>query len=539
MRVADLKIWVRLTFAIWLMLVLAWTSMIAWESRTARDTAIRQAEEFSLSMHEATLAGLTGMMITGTVAQRDVFLDQIRQLSVIRDLKVVRGENVNKQFGPGNAKDTAQPDAEEQKVAKEGREFVAVESDDKGEYLRVVRPIIGRHNYLGKDCLTCHQVPENSVLGLVSMKITLDQVNTAVAAQRIKSMIAAIVISIPLLLFIWIFIRNVVTRPLERMVASLRDISSGEGDLTQRLPVRGRDEIGQASLVFNEMMAKFSDLVRHVSDSATMVSSSAQALVGGAKQVASSSNRQHDMSDQAADAVENVVSSIADIAHSTEQVHQQSRESERRSAEGTRSLTKLISDVGIIEGTVKQIAETVSEFVTSMASIAGMTQEVREIADHTNLLALNAAIEAARAGEQGRGFAVVADEVRKLAEKSAASASEIDSVTHALTERSEKVRNFISAGLSHIASSQQSMASVADVLSTAASSVTQVGHGLDDIAAATEEQRRVFTEVAKTIEAIAAMARENNLASDETAAAAQSLSELAGKLQSAVGRFKT
>ena len=100
-RLADTPIWLRLTAAIWLMLVIAWGSMIAWETRVTRDMAIDQAKDFAATVNEMTLAGLTGMMITGTVAQRDVFLDQIKELSVVRDLKVIRGEEVSKVFGPG------------------------------------------------------------------------------------------------------------------------------------------------------------------------------------------------------------------------------------------------------------------------------------------------------------------------------------------------------------------------------------------------------------------------------------------------------
>src|SRR5690242_5840287 len=100
-RIADLKIWVRLTVAIWFMLVIAWSGMILWQSRVNHDAAIDQAQQFAATMHETTLAGLTGMMITGTVGQREVFLDQIKQLSIIRDVRVVRGEAVTKQFGPG------------------------------------------------------------------------------------------------------------------------------------------------------------------------------------------------------------------------------------------------------------------------------------------------------------------------------------------------------------------------------------------------------------------------------------------------------
>ncbi len=99
-RIADLKIWVRLTAAIWFMLIAVWTGMIVWESEVNRETAIGQAKDFAGSIHEMTMAGLTGMMITGTVGQREVFLDQIKQLSVIKDLHVVRGEAVSKIFGP-------------------------------------------------------------------------------------------------------------------------------------------------------------------------------------------------------------------------------------------------------------------------------------------------------------------------------------------------------------------------------------------------------------------------------------------------------
>jgi methyl-accepting chemotaxis protein len=538
-KIADLKIWVKLTLAIWLMLVIFWTGLIFWESHVNRETAIEQAKSFSQSMHESTLAGLTGMMLTGTIGQRDIFLDQIKQLSIIRDLSVIRGPAVTKLFGPGSAKDSQPKDSVEERVLATGEEFSAVQSDAQGEFLRVVRAAKASKNYLGKDCIMCHQVPEGTVLGAVSMKISLNQVNDAVGAQRLKSLLAAMLLSVPLLTFIYLFIRNVVTMPIDKMVSGLRNIARGEGDLTQRLEVRGNDEIGAAATAFNDMMAKMGVLVRHVSDSAGEVSAAARELVASADQVAGSSHRQNETSTLAASSVDQMVSAITSIAHSTEEVHEQSRDSLRRSQEGNVSLSRLIGEITVVESTVREIADSVREFVDSTVAITNMTREVKDIADQTNLLALNAAIEAARAGEQGRGFAVVADEVRKLAEKSAGSASEIDAITRALSQKSDAVQRSIQSGLDHLASSQNSMEAVAEVLGEASGSVSRVGLGLDAIANATEEQRRVSGEVAGNIESIASMARENNDAIEQTATSAQKLDRLAANLQETVGRFKT
>ena len=536
-RIADLKIWVRLTAAIWVVLALIWAGAIVWTTQVNRDTAIRQAKDFSQSIHEMTMAGLTGMMITGTIGQREVFLDQIKQLSIIKDLHVARSEAVAKLYGP-DTKSSRELDSLEKQVMTSGTPYMALETANGSSFLHVINPTKAAKNYLGKDCVLCHQVPENTVLGVVSMKVSLDSVESEVSAFRLKIAGVALGALGALLVIIYLLTRHFVTVPLDELRKGLSDIARGEGDLTRRLPVKGKDEVGQSAAVFNEMMENFNQLVRQVRDAASQVSSRVSSLSDSADRVTQSSQQQNEKSELAATSVEQLVSSISSIAQSAEHVQHQSQESLSRATEGSRNLNVLLGEMNVVERAVKEMADSVNNFVHNTEAITLMTREVKDIAEQTNLLALNAAIEAARAGEQGRGFAVVADEVRKLAEKSSRSASEIDAITASLSAQSVSVRRSIEAGLTHLESSQAAVSSVSDILQATNGSVAEVGHGLDAIAAATDQQRRFSSDVEASIEAIAGMARENSGTVEQTAGAAHDLKRLADGLASLVGRFK-
>jgi methyl-accepting chemotaxis protein len=536
-RFADLKIWIRLTAAIWVVLALIWAGAIVWTTQVNRETAILQAQDFSKSIHEMTMAGLTGMMLTGTVGQREVFLDQIEQLSVIKDLIVARSDAVVKLYGP-DTKSKRPLDALEKEVMATGNPYMSVESANGSSFLHVINPTKASKNYLGKDCILCHQVPEGTVLGVVSMKVSLDSVEAQVSAFRLKIAGVAVAALGALLVLIYLITNHFVSKPLEAMRSGLADIARGEGDLTRRLPINGNDEVGQAAQVFNEMMENFNQLVRQVRDSASQVSARVAALSDSADRVTQSSHQQNEKSDQAASAVEQLVSSISSIAQSAEHVQHQSQESLARATEGSRNLNVLLGEMNVVEIAVKEMADSVNNFVKNTEAITQMTREVKDIAEQTNLLALNAAIEAARAGEQGRGFAVVADEVRKLAEKSSRSATEIDAITAQLSAQSVAVRRSIEAGMAHLESSQAAVHSVSNVLEATNGSVTEVGHGLDAIASATDQQRRFSGDVENSIEAIAGMARQNSGTVEQTAGAAHDLKRLAEGLAALVGRFK-
>ena len=312
---------------------------------------------------------------------------------------------------------------------------------------------------------------------------------------------------------------------------------SADGDLSIRAKVYGRDEIGQATMVFNGLIDSFANIIRQVLANTGSVSSTATQLSQSSLQIAQSSQAQSEASAATAAAVEQITVSINSVAANTEDLRKLAEKSMGQTQQGNQSVTAMIDEIQRVQDAVNKIAASVKEFVGSTQAIAGMTQQVKDIAEQTNLLAFNAAIEAARAGEQGRGFAVVADEVRKLAEKSAQAADEIDQVTSSLNGKSAYVETAVQAGLHSLHVTQERVGRVSAMLTEAGELVSQSSHGVNDIAASVNEQSLASTEIARNVEKIAQMTEENHAAVELNARDIVRMEQLARELQGAVSQF--
>jgi methyl-accepting chemotaxis protein len=332
-----------------------------------------------------------------------------------------------------------------------------------------------------------------------------------------------------------------IIRGIDRSVNELRGVMvkmSVDGNLGARAKVYGQDEIGQAATAFNGLIDGFANIIRQVLGHAGTVSGTTAQLAASSVQIAQGSQAQSEAAASTAATVEEITASINSVAGNTENVRKLAEASMQQTQQGNRSVTEMIGEIGHVQETVNQIAGSVKEFVDSTRAIAGMTQQVKEIADQTNLLALNAAIEAARAGEQGRGFAVVADEVRKLAEKSAQSANEIDRVTNSLNQKSTHVEEAVQAGLRSLQATQEHIERVSTVLTEAGESVSQSSQGVSDIAASLGEQGVASAEISRNVEKIAQMSEENHMALESNTQDIVRLEHLARELQDAVSKFR-
>ena len=358
------------------------------------------------------------------------------------------------------------------------------------------------------------------------------------AATTRNTLVALLVASLLVGCGVALAVANRIVGTVREVEAGMQKVSATQ-DLTLQIPARGKDELARMATSFNTMLTNFRAVLHQVHAGAESVASAAGQISGSADALYESASRQGESISGSSAATEELTVSIASVAANAQNVRNLSNQGMARTADGTRLVEELAREMRHIQEQVESIAASVRDFVDSTNTINGMTQQVKEIADQTNLLALNAAIEAARAGEQGRGFAVVADEVRKLAEKSTSSANQIEQVTGRIQNQSSLVSGAIQSGLTSIAASVAKAGEVDTAIGLARDDVAQADRGIHDISESVREQELASTEIAQAMEKIAQETEETGSASQLARQAAQDLNQLASQLLGAVSRFKT
>ncbi len=371
---------------------------------------------------------------------------------------------------------------------------------------------------------------------VVGSGIYIDDVDQVFWREATQEGLAAAVILLILAGVLYQIGRGIVgpVETLGRAMTSMRD----DHDLTIQARLTGRDEIARMAEAFNALVAGFRDIVAEISAGSAAVSGTAKRLVGEAEAIASASSAQTASAGSTAAAVEELGASVGSVAEQAEDVRAHARASLDRARHGNESLSELAGVLMHAEDTVREISGAIASFLENTHKISSLTQQVRDIAEQTNLLALNAAIEAARAGEQGRGFAVVADEVRKLAEKSAGAASEIDAVTVAVEKHSLAVQTAVEEGTRSLQASESHLEGLATVLAEATQAVDQTESGVNHITESVAEQRVATESIGSDVERVAQMAEQNHQAVDRLFEETRELTRLSGQLQARIDRFR-
>ena len=301
-----------------------------------------------------------------------------------------------------------------------------------------------------------------------------------------------------------------ITAALGQTVTALKDIAEGDGDLTRRLKVEGKDEIAQLATAFNKFADKIHALVGKIKHTATSINTATTEIAAGNIDLSQRTEEQASSLEETASSMEEMTSTVKQNADNARQANQLANAAREQAEKGGSVVNNAIAAMGEINSSSKKIAD-----------IIGV---IDEIAFQTNLLALNAAVEAARAGEQGRGFAVVASEVRNLAQRSATAAKEIKELI------SDSVGK-VDAGTELVNKSGQTLEEIV----AAVKKVTDI---ISEIAAASQEQSSGIDQVNKAVMQMDEMTQQNAALVEEAAAASKSMEEQAKNLYTMVSMFR-
>ncbi|MCG8565260.1 MAG: methyl-accepting chemotaxis protein, partial [Desulfobacterales bacterium] len=282
--------------------------------------------------------------------------------------------------------------------------------------------------------------------GAAAVEASASEVNTLIwdikkevksrLQHRIESANSTILITAVVALIFGIFITlglvRLITRPLRRVVDVLKDIAEGEGDLTRRIDLKSRDEIGELARWFDAFISRLNNIIVDIGANSETVTASSGELLVVAEQMEDDSSELAGRSNSVATAAEEMSASMSTVADASEQA----TSNHGSVTDAANQMKHTIQEVADNCDNARKIAFSAVEKVktasvrvgrlgSSAQDIDKVTQAITDIAEQTNLLALNATIEAARAGEAGKGFAVVATEVKELAKQTADATDDI------------------------------------------------------------------------------------------------------------------
>ncbi len=472
---------------------------------------------------------LSNLQALSEQGNRELY-DGVGQVGILSPAGLFAGNSCDAGLlGKNLAKADPQHAGELLQLLAAGKSRLFNENDDL-KVLQPLQPIPG-----AKPWGVLLEVPKSALLGpALALERQLDDMRREGTWVELGLGLGAAVLG---LLVLWLSARGV-TRPILGVAHMLRDIASGEGDLTQRLPHTGRDELGELAGWFNRFLDKLQPIIRDVKVSVRDARSTADQSAAISSQTSAGMQQQFREIDQVATASHEMTATAQDVARSAAQAADAARGADQATRDGLALIDRTTQSIDSLAANLTSAMGQVEQLASSSEEIGSVLEVIRAIAEQTNLLALNAAIEAARAGDAGRGFAVVADEVRNLARRTQDSVEQIRGVIEGLQQGTRDVVDAMHGSHRQAQGSVEQVDEAVAALQRIGEAVTVINDMNLQIASAAEEQSSVAEEINRNVAAIRDVTESLSSQAEESAQVSQSLNRLANHQQGLMEQFK-
>lgn len=375
-----------------------------------------------------------------------------------------------------------------------------------------------------------------------------------------------IVIATILSIVLGVILLKSILRPLNKINSQLQNIASGEGDLTQRVQVNGKNEFGHLANSFNTFVGSLQMMIGSVGQTSKNVALASDELASSMEQstvaaeqvadaiqtIAENGNKQDTLTQNSLIEVNNSLDNIKHVANTASEVANESLLIKEKAKDGELALVEMQMQMQTIHASVDLAGDGLKSLVLSTNEINQVLTSIQDISNQTNLLALNASIEAARAGEHGKGFAIVAEEVRKLSEMTGTSVSQIHTLISSIHEQSNSteqnmslVKDNVNSGMilsnttnEHIKEILNRIEAIADHIKNMAETSQEITAEVQEVQESVESIAHTSRETLERTESVAAATEEQTASFQEITSSSIALSKMSEELQQLVSRFK-
>lgn len=374
-------------------------------------------------------------------------------------------------------------------------------------------------------------------IGTLRLELSLVDLKRQEAANR-RAVLLVSGLIIVAGVFFGLSLSRLLLLPIAHINSMIQKIAEGEGDLTQRMMIDSRDEIGEFSAGFNHFLDKLAELIRKVRISTEKVASASEQISSISIELAAGAEEQAGQTSEVATSVQEMAAAIVQNSQNAKKTAEIAKQANVKAQEGTNAMGATQEGMEKIVSSATRTGEIIDSLTGRADQIGEIIQVIDEIADQTNLLALNAAIEAARAGEQGRGFAVVADEVRKLAERTTKATSRIGETINAIQGDTKDASGSMQGAHDSVSEGKKLTEKTQWILQEIVDSVDSAMEMVQQIATAADQQSSAAEKIGQSVEGIDSVTQQAARGAEQVATAAEQLNRQTEDLRNLVARFK-